>query len=402
MNWQERAGRGGVCDFRSNYDFYFKWLTDKVMSCFIIEDAENSKRTKTINFDYLKMNLLLGGEICITDFNEKLYACIGARGGKPNEYYLPTIFTIANPILGSKQVEIDKNGVVIYNTKIDKFVWTGSGEIFSGGLYDLVSQSASLLADNIITINCIQINARVNTFFTADSEAQAIAGEKILQKQYAGKPYQILRSDLLEKITVNPVADAAGSQKITELIELHNYIIASFFQNIGIKANNTIKRERMITDEIDSQMDFLQINILEILTSWQAGFDKVNEIYGTSFTVRLNPVLVPELLEEAAPAGDRESDQEEAAAPAGDGESDQDEAAAPAGDGESDQDEAAASAGDGESDQEEAAQEPIEEIESKEEIIEDIVDLINDKEEPEEGENDEQKSTEENAASDTD
>ena len=388
MNWQERAGRGGVCDFRSNYDFYFKWLTDKVMSCFIIEDAENSKRTKTINFDYLKMNLLLGGEICITDFNEKLYACIGARGGKPNEYYLPTIFTIANPILGSKQVEIDKNGVVIYNTKIDKFVWTGSGEIFSGGLYDLVSQSASLLADNIITINCIQINARVNTFFTADSEAQAIAGEKILQKQYAGKPYQILRSDLLEKITVNPVADAAGSQKITELIELHNYIIASFFQNIGIKANNTIKRERMITDEIDSQMDFLQINILEILTSWQAGFDKVNEIYGTSFTVRLNPVLVPELLEEAAPAGD--------------GESDQDEAAAPAGDGESDQDEAAASAGDGESDQEEAAQEPIEEIESKEEIIEDIVDLINDKEEPEEGENDEQKSTEENAASDTD
>ena len=379
MNWQERAGRGGVCDFKSNYDFYFKWLTDKVMSCFIIEDAEKSNRTKTINFDYLKMNLLLGGEICITDFNEKLYACIGARGGKPNEYYLPTIFTIANPILGSKQVEIDKNGVVIYNTKIDKFVWTGSGEIFSGGLFDLVSQTASLLADNIITINCIQINARVNTFFTADSEAQAIAGEAILKKQYAGKPYQILRSDLLEKITVNPVADAAASQKITELIELHNYIIASFFQNIGIKANNTIKRERMITDEIDSQMDFLQINILEILASWQAGFDKVNEIYGTSFTVRLNPVLVPELLEEAA-------------APAGDGEpeSDQEEAAAPAGDGEP------------KSDQEEAAPEPIEEIESKEEIIEDIVDLINDNEEPEEGENDEQKSTEENAASDTD
>ena len=398
MNWQERAGRGGVCDFKSNYDFYFKWLTDKVMSCFIIEDAEKSNRTKTINFDYLKMNLLLGGEICITDFNKKLYACIGARGGKPNEYYLPTIFTIANPILGSKQVEIEKNGVVIYNTKIDMFVWTGSGELFSGGLYDLVSQTASLLADNIITINCIQINARVNTFFTADSEAQAIAGEKILEKQYAGKPYQILRSDLIEKITVNPVANAAGSQKITELIELHNYIIASFFQNIGIKANNTIKRERMITDEIDSQMDFLQINILEILASWQAGFDKVNELYGTSFSVRLNPVLVPELLEEAtAPAGDGESDQEEATAPAGDGESDQEEATAPAGDGESDQEEATAPAGDGES-------EMIEDIERKEEVIEDIVDMINDKEEEEseEGENDEQKSTEENAASDID
>ena len=406
MNWQERAGRGGVCDFKSNYDFYFKWLTDKVMCCFIIEDADQTEKIKTINWDYFKLNLILNGEICITDFNEKLYACIGSRGGAVNEYYLPTQFLIANPILGSKQVTINEDGVVIYNTKIDEFVWTGTGYIFSGGFYDLISQTASLLADNIITINCVQINTRVSTFFTSDSEAQAIAGEVVLKKMYAGKPYQILRSDLIEKINVNPVADAAGSQKITELIELHNYIIASFFQNIGIKANNTIKRERMITDEIDSQMDYLQINILEVLSSWQDGLDRVNELYGTKLTVRLNPILVKELLEEAdaaAPAGDGESDQDEAAAPAGDGESDQDEAAAPAGDGESDQDEEAASAGDGESDQdEEAAPEPIEEIESKEEIIEDIVDLINDNEEPEEGENDEQQSTEEDTASDTD
>ena len=392
MNWQERAGRGGVCDFKSNYDFYFKWLTDKVMSCFIIEDADQTEKTKTINWDYFKLNLILNGEICITDFDEKLYACIGSRGGAVNEYYLPTQFLIANPILGSKQVKINEDGAVIYNTKIDEFVWTGTGYIFSGGFYDLISQTASLLADNIITINCVQINTRVATFFTADSEAQAIAGEVVLKKMYAGKPYQILRSDLIEKINVNPVADAAGSQKITELIELHNYIIASFFQNIGIKANNTIKRERMITDEIDSQMDYLQINILEVLASWQDGLDKVNELYGTKLTLRLNPILVKELLEEADAAdGEPESDA------AADGEPESDAAA----DGEPESDAAA----DGEPESYAAAEEepdPIEEIEEKEEIIEDIVDLINDNKEPEEGENDEQKSTEEDAASDTD
>lgn len=400
MNWQERAGRGGVCDFKSNYDFYFKWLTDKVMSCFIIENADQSEKTKTINWNYFKLNLILNGEICITDFNEKLYACIGSRGGAVNEYYLPTQFLIANPILGSKQVKINEDGVVIYNTKIDEFVWTGTGYIFSGGFYDLISQTASLLADNIITINCVQINTRVATFFTADSEAQAIAGEIVLKKMYAGKPYQILRSDLIEKINVNPVADAAGSQKITELIELHNYIIASFFQNIGIKANNTIKRERMITDEIDSQMDYLQINILEVLASWQDGLDKVNELYGTKLTVRLNPILVKELLEEAD-AADGESESDTAA----DDESESDAAA----DGEPESDaeaEEEAAPADGEPESDAAAEEeepdPIEEIEEKEEIIEDIVDLVNDKEEPEEGENDEKKSTEENSASDTD
>lgn len=297
MNWQERAGRGGVCDFKSNYDFYFKWLCNKVMSCFIIKDRSNGK-TETINWNYFKMNLLLDGQICITDFGDNLYACIGNRGGKPNEYYIPTIFTIANPVLGSKQVDIDVNGVVFYNTDIDIFNYTGNCEIFSGGLYDLISQTATLLADNIISINCNQINSRITAFFTAESEAQAIAGEAILKKMYAGKPYQILRSDLIEKLNVNPI-NSSASGNITELVELHNYIIANFFQSIGVKSNNVMKRERLINSEIDSQNDYLKVSLLEILTSWQKGFDKLNEIYGTDISVNLNPALLDELLEDS-------------------------------------------------------------------------------------------------------
>lgn len=372
MNWQERAGRGGVCDFRKNYDFYFKWLVGKVMSCFIITDEEPTEQTKSINWDYFKINLILNGEICITAFNEKLYACIGARGGAPNEYYLPSIFTIANPILGSKQVKIDEDGVVIYNSPVDKFVWTSTGYIFTGGLYDLIEQTATLLSDNIISINCVQVNARVNVFFTADSEAQAVAGEVILKKMYAGKPYQILRSDLLEKLGINPVNTSATSQNIIELIELHNYIIASFFQNIGIKANNNMKRERLNTDEVNAQDDFLQVSITEMLAAWQAGLDKVNDMYGTKFKVKLNPVLVPELLEETEAA-----EPEKAAA---DGEQDPTEAAA----------EPEGAAADGEQDPKE---EMKEEIEKKEEAVEAIIDTINgkeeDSEEPEEGEKNE-------------
>jgi hypothetical protein len=297
MNWQERAGRGGVCDFKQNYDFYFKWLCNKVMSCFVIKDRSNGK-TETINWNFFKMNLLLDGQICVTDFTDKLYACIGNRGGEPNEYYLPQIFTIANPILGSKQVKIGKDGVVFYNTDVDAFSYTGNNEIFSGGLYDLISQTATLLADNIISINCAQINSRITTFFTAESDSQAIAGEGILKKMYAGKPYQILRSDLIEKLNVNPV-NTSATGNITELVELHNYIAANFFQSIGVKSNNVMKRERLINSEIDSQNDYLKISILEILSSWQKGFDELNKIYGTDIEVTLNPALLDEIVEDS-------------------------------------------------------------------------------------------------------
>jgi hypothetical protein len=41
-------------------------------------------------------------------------------------------------------------------------------------------------------LNVAQINGRVNVLYTADSEAEALDGEKILQDLYSGKPYKIL------------------------------------------------------------------------------------------------------------------------------------------------------------------------------------------------------------------
>lgn len=404
-NWQLRAGRGGVCDFRKNYDFFFKWLTNKIMSCFIISDEEPSEKTKTIKWDYAKLNLILDGQVCITDFDGKLYACIGNRGGVPNEYYIPTRFIIANPILGSKEVEIDKDGVVLYNTKIDEYMYTGTTPIFATGLFDLIEQTATLLSDNIISINCSQINARVAAFVTADSEAQAATAEETLKKIYAGKPYVALKSDMIDKININPLNASAAGQNITELVELHNYIVANFFQSIGIKSNNVMKRERLIRDEIESQDDFLQVSILEMLSSWQDGLDKVNIMYGTKFKVELNPVLIKELMQQldAAPepkAADGEQqaatepEEETSTGPEEEATEPEEEAAA-----EPEKDEAA----DGEQQQaetepeEEAAAEPeevIETIEQQEEVVQDVVDLINDAE-PEEEETEPETETEE-------
>ena len=288
VHWKERYAKGGVCDFKQNYDFYFKWLLNKTAQCFYITGLPD-----TINETYLKTNLLLDGNICITDFNDKLYACIGSVGGPPNEYYVGTIYTIANPVLGSKMVNIGKDGVVIYNNAIDEF----TGDCWVSGLYELINQTATLLADNIVSISCNQINCRVHAMVTAESEAQAIAGEIALKKMYAGHPYQVLRSDLIDKISVNPINTAADGQNISELVELNNYIISSYFQSIGIRANDIRKKSHVLQDEIDVQNDYLQVSIYEIVTSWQKGFDKTNELYGTDIHVELNPAIIHTLID---------------------------------------------------------------------------------------------------------
>lgn len=282
-HWKERFNDGGICDFKKNYDFYFKWLLSKTCSCVYIKNLP-----ETLDEFYIKSTLFVDGDICISDFDGKLYACIGAPGGEPNEYYAPTIYTIANPVLGSKMVKIGQDGVVIYNTPLDKYI--------PGGLSGLIDQTATLLADNVISINSNQINSRVAAIFTADSDAQAVAGEAILKKMYAGAPYMVIRSDLIEKIGINPIATANVSANLTELVELNNYIIANYFQSIGIRSNNIRKKSHLLQDEVDIQNDYLQLSILEIITSWQKGFDEVNEKYGTDIQVELNPALMDTLL----------------------------------------------------------------------------------------------------------
>lgn len=372
-DWRERYadGKKGICDFGLNYDFYFKWLTNKIISCFCIRGAPDS-----INDVYVKTNLILDGKICITDFNDKIYGLIGSWGGKPDEYYIPVDFVVANPVLGSKVVHIketaenSQTGVLITNTQIDSL---GYGEgLFGGGLYDLIHQTATLLADNIISINCAQINSRVATFFTADSEAQAISGENILKKMYAGSPYQVFRQDLISKFNINPVATASSSQNLTELVELHNYIIANFFQSIGIRANNVMKRERLINAEIDTQDDFVQLSLTEILASWQKGFDEVNRLYGTEITVELNPVLLDTMVQEVEGEGQTEETTPETPneAPVEDTEPDTEETT-------EEVNEDTNTVPEEDDTPEETEESPIEIIEEKNEVVEAVIDAIN-------------------------
>ena len=297
----------GVCDFSENYNFFFKWLTNKLTSCFIIRNAPD-----TVNTEYLKIHLMLDGYIALTKVEGKLYAVAGAPGGEPDEYYLPTVYTLANPILGSKTLYIrdfkenKQNAVMLTNTAIDRY----NAGFWSCGLFDLVHQTATLLADNIVSLSCCQINSRVQTIITAPSDPIAAGAEAVLKRLYAGAPFAVVRENLVNKLQISPIANTQTAQTIGELLELHNYIIANFFKSIGVQANEVRKKERLITGEIEEQVSFVALSLTEILESWLKGFEEANKFFGTKFEIELNPVIVRPLLAAAEIA--EEPDQIEA------------------------------------------------------------------------------------------
>ena len=77
-----------------------------------------------------------------------------------------------------------------------------------------------------------------------------------------------------------------------------------FWNAIGIDANYNMKRERLITAEVDKNLMSLKVPIETILETLNADLDKTNEIFGTDYHAILNPEFVVTSPQEDEPQED--------------------------------------------------------------------------------------------------
>ena len=281
----------GVCNVQHNFNSYFDLLTNKVLNLFVWEGLP-----ETIDVRALNLALILNGKVCWTKFGDKLYALTGNLGGEPNVYYEPTTFIIANPVLGSKQVKVRRkdgsssieglDGILMGNSDVDL-----ESTRSRGGLFGLIYQTAGLLADNISSLNISQINGRISQIWTADNEALARTTELILKEVYEGKPYKIVSQDLIDKVGALPTAEGSQSNTLLNLIEAHQYILANFFNELGIAAQWNGKRERVNTAETELMSGCYDINIWNMLENRRIAVEQINELFGTNISVELNPEI---------------------------------------------------------------------------------------------------------------
>ena len=286
----------GVCDVEQNFHTYFKLLTNKCLSLFKWENLP-----ETVDERFLMTQLILNGKVCWFNHEGRIYALNGAPGGEPNVYYEPQTFIVANPIIGSKTLTIRNrdgsesidglDGVLMALTDIDYELTPA----VHGGLYGLIYQTAGLLADNISSLNVAQINGRAAVAFTADSEALAETAEEVLKDIYSGKPYRVLSQDIMDKITATPLGNAGQNNTIMTLIEAHQYILASFYNEIGIAGNWNMKRERVNTAETELMTGSLDVSVYNMIKNLKSAVEKINELFGTDIKVELNEDVVTDL-----------------------------------------------------------------------------------------------------------
>lgn len=224
----------------------------------------------------LELLLQTNGNVCITEVSGDLYALTGGMGGEPNAYYRPTKYTVANPALKlSKTYTIDKDCVVVPNDSMYM------------GLLPLHRRYATKLVENDITMLLASVNMRTTALISAADDSTKASAEVFLKQMYEGKLGVIGERALFESLKTQPYTGAGANNTLTNLIEMHQYTKASWFNELGLNANYNMKREAINSDESQLNEDALAPLVDDMLECRQVGLEKVNSMFGTNITVEL-------------------------------------------------------------------------------------------------------------------
>lgn len=232
------------------------------------------------------------------------YAFWGGLGGEPDPYYMPTVFTVANPALNwSANLKIHEDVEVIPNDALYL------------GLIPMFSRYSQLLAENDVTFLVNDVLARMKEFITAPDDKSKAAADVYMKGIEDGKLSVIGENAFLEGIKHH---SASGNERVIDFVEYAQYLKASWYNELGINANYNMKREKLNDGEVNMSNNALLPLVDNMLQSRKDACRRINELFGLELDVEFTgmweamEMIAEEVPEEVDP---EETDPEDPEAP---------------------------------------------------------------------------------------
>lgn len=215
-------------------------------------------------------------------FDHKKYGIVTAYGSmfEMNEYYMPVKFLYTQPRLGSATLTINENVIVIYNAETDKYA--------PRGLWELIRRHARLLADIESSINIITVNSRATILPVAKDQTVAASYDSTMAQIALGKRQVVQEQNIIDTFRTVPYGPPGKNDSITDLLHARETILRSFLQEIGIHSSFE-KRERLISDEVQSDRQLIAVNTSDMLRQRELGVEKLNEMFDLNVSVTISP-----------------------------------------------------------------------------------------------------------------
>lgn len=274
---------GNLYDFKKKalcVKNYITYMLDRTTTMFEYENLP-----KTIDKRILELFLQTAGQVAFYKYKDNLYFFVGSGSGKPDYYYRSSQYVIVNPALDlSKTVDIYYGD----NEIKDDMCVVMRNDSLTMGLIPLCRKYASLLTENDLSLKIASINARAMSVFVAGDDNTAISAKEFMRQLEAGNGSAITSNFLSDSDNIVQNVSAAASNTITNLIELEQYLKASWFNELGLNANYNMKRESLNSEESQMNFDALLPFVDDMLDERERAVELINEYFGTNISVHLH------------------------------------------------------------------------------------------------------------------
>lgn len=264
------------CDYLRLNKNYLRAL---VIGCFDVDAPD------TVDKHYLLSNILFHAYCGIFKYNGDIVASRGTLSGI-GRYYRPVNFTTNEPFFnGVKQLTIGENCEIVYNSRF----YINPDE---NRLNLLVDTYAHRLTEIDISMDTSIINSRVCLIPVVNDEKDAVRTREILDKMYDGEPNALSFKTSLGQKNYDILPIKTRDAIVTDVIaDARNTVINEFLAHIGVDFLAVDKKERTNYAELSTNDERLEISFNEILEPIKNGFERVNALFGTNFSIKKREFL---------------------------------------------------------------------------------------------------------------
>lgn len=241
-------------------------VLNKTLTMFLYNNLPDS-----LPIDELEKILQLNGTGFVTKIDNELVVLKGNYNYENVDIYnRPSEINCYLPHKKKYQTFAISDGVIIKNDYLER------------GLLPIFNKWGYLINESEMTLTIANRYKRMVKTFIANDDPTVESVRNYLSKVENGESSVITSQLLWDSIKID---NDAQSNTLHELIEYDNYIKSELFKEIGLYSNDNMKKERLITSEVETGLNALYPLVDNMLNCRKQAITEINNKFDTDITV---------------------------------------------------------------------------------------------------------------------
>lgn len=241
-------------------------VLNKTLTMFLYTNLPES-----LPIEELEKMLQLNGSGFVTMIDEQLVVLKGAYSyDKVDIYNRPYKINCYLPDKKTYKMFNISDGVIINNDYLER------------GLLPIFKKWGFLINESELTLIIANRYKRMVKTFIANDDPTAESVRTYLTKVDNGESSVITSNILWDSIKID---GESNTNTLHELIEYDNYIKSELYKEIGLYSNDNMKKERLISSEVENGMNSIYPLVDNMLNCRKQAIDKINKKYNTNISV---------------------------------------------------------------------------------------------------------------------